>query len=100
MHKLCEWHQCYGGKFGYIYIVERWDFILDSLMSTTLPSTSYVPENEFLMSLSALSARVVDISHHMGLCTSYILCPIQNLYKNSTRNMIGRLHKNKTELPN
>lgn len=104
MHKLCESQQCYGGKFGNIYIykynVERWDFILDGLMCTTLPSTSYVPEKELLMSLSALSARVVDISYHMGLCTSYIPCPLQSLYKNSTRNMIGMLHKNKVELPN
>lgn len=83
-----------------IYNVERWDFILDSLMCTTLPSTSYVLENEFLKSLSALSAKVVDIYRHMGLCISYFPCPLQNLYKNSTRNMIGMLHKNKLEFPN
>lgn len=83
-----------------IYNVERWDFILDSFMCATLPSTSYILENEFLMPLSALSARVVDISHHMGLCISYFPCPLQNLYKNSTRNMIGMLHKNNLEFSN
>lgn len=60
---------------------ERQDFILDSLMHITLPSTSYVPEDELLLSPSALSARTVDVSQYMGLWTAYFPCPLQNLYK-------------------